>query len=170
MTFRTTRYTVFPSVNLLPLRVIGSPFSVMGSFGDVADQLDRLGLCIYDCGYRVRRDHKLRQEAFVELLHPLEQITELLLFRTLRYFNSVSSASYFSFAALIDSSSSSAAFETLGSLAMAAFTSSTASKPASFSQRSVSFFARTSSTLESLQSIHCLLGLYDVLTIILAVS
>ena len=31
VTFRTTRYTVFPSVNLLPLRVIGSPFSVMGS-------------------------------------------------------------------------------------------------------------------------------------------
>ena len=52
---------------------------------------------------------------------------------------------------------------------MAAFTSSTASKPASFSQRSVSFFRANLVHLGILQSIHCLLGLYDVLTIILAV-
>ena len=45
--------------------------------------MDRFGLCVHDRGDRIRRDHKLRQKLFVELLHPLEKIAELLLFRSL---------------------------------------------------------------------------------------
>ena len=140
------------------------------TLGDVADQLDRLGLCVYDCGDCVRRNHELCQKLFVEFLHPLDQIAELLLFRSLEILQKLriqcvvlllrSIDRFFVFQRCVRDA------RKLGDGRLHLVDCVKASK---FLAEVCELLRANIVHLGTLQSIHCLLGLYDVLTIILAV-
>ena len=132
--------------------------------------MDRFGLCVHDRGDRIRRDHKLRQKLFVELLHPLEQITELLLFRSLEILQKLriqcvvlllrSIDRFFVFQRCVRDA------RKLGDGRLHLVDRVEARK---FLAEVCELLRANLVHLGILQSIHCLLGLYDVLTIILAV-